>query len=475
MNEKLHKEMCDFVTSYREWKGSKQKKLILEPRGSLKSTCVTVALPLQLILRQPNIRILIDSEKLTNSSKFLGSIKGHIEGNEKYRMLSQYLYGRYPNPNTNKEEKWTSTEIVSTLRTDKSIKEPTISCGGVDVVKVGMHYDVIIMDDPVSDNNTGTKEQIDKVIQHYKLALSLLEPNGKLIIIGTRWDYGDLYGYIMDNHTRFFDVLIRKAIQHDGTLLFPERLTKDFLEEQKVSQGNYLFYCQYYNEPTPREDATFRFNEFREWEGEYVEGMLVVKTTRRFTGENSSIEVEKDKQKMVNVFMTIDPAISEAATADYTAIVVCGIDEDNKIYVLDYVNERLAGQRFWDEVFRMYLKYHPKKWGLEMTAFQKNLSTNLNEEMRRRNSFIMRPEELKPLGEKESRISTSLQPRYEAGALIVKKGMNDLKYQMINFPRTTHDDLIDALSYIVQIAYPKKRKEFTAKKLYKPLYSSTGY
>ena len=473
MNEKLHKEMCDFSSSYRDSAGSKNKKLLLEPRGTLKSTCVTIAYPLQLMLKYPDVRILIDSEKLTNSKQFLSSIKGHVETNQKYRDLSKYLYGRYPNPTTNKEEKWTSSEVVSAIRQNKAIKEPTISCGGVDVVKVGMHYDVIIVDDPVSDNNTGTREQIEKVIQHYKLLLSLLEPNGKLIIIGTRWDFGDLYGYIIDNQAKFFDILIRKARQSDGTLLFPERLSEKFLEEQKESQGSYIFSCQYQNEPIPREDATFKWSEYREWIGDYSDGKLHVMSQRKYTGESTSIEEFSGKVKMVNVFMTIDPAISQAITADYTAIVVCAVDLENHIYVLDYVNERLSGQKFWDEIFRMYQKYNPKRWGIEVNAFQKSLSINLQEEMKRRGLFISRPDELKSFGDKETRIR-SLQPRYEVGALIVKKGMDNLKYQLVNFPRTTHDDLIDALSYILQIAYPKQRKE-GIKREYKPLYSSTGY
>ncbi|MCR4260723.1 MAG: hypothetical protein NUV96_00030, partial [Candidatus Colwellbacteria bacterium] len=326
MNEVLHREMCDFASSYRDSKGSKNKKLLLEPRGTLKSTCVTVAYPLQLMLKYPDIRILIDSEKSTISKNFLASIKGHIETNPKFRDLSKYLYGKYPNPNTNKEEKWTSTEIVSAIRQNKSIKEPTISCGGVDVVKVGMHYDIIIVDDPVSDNNTGTREQIEKVIQHYKLLLSLLEPNGKLIIIGTRWDFGDLYGYIIDNHAKYFDILIRKAVLSDGSLLYPERLSHAFLEEQKESQGSYIFSCQYLNEPIPREDATFRWDHFREWIGSYENDKLQISSQRKYTGESTSVEEEGMKTKLVNIFMTVDPAISQSTTADFTAIVVCGVD-----------------------------------------------------------------------------------------------------------------------------------------------------
>jgi phage terminase large subunit-like protein len=114
------------------------------------------------------------------------------------------------------------------------------------------------------------------------------------------------------------------------------------------------------------------------------------------------------------------------------------------------------------------------RWGMEEVAFQKQLRVNLNDEMSRRNLFIPRPDELKPLGDKESRIRL-LQPRYEAGALIVKKGMDELKYQMINFPRTTFDDILDALAYTLQVGYKKRIKHEGLKAQFQPLYESTGY
>ena len=76
--------------------------------------------------------------------------------------------------------------------------------------------------------------------------------------------------------------------------------------------------------------------------------------------------------------------------------------------------------------------------------------------MRRRGVFFTF-DELKADSNKEGRIMT-LQPRYEAGVLFIKKGMEDLRYQLTNFPRTTHDDIIDALAYQLQLIFPKREK-----------------
>ena len=77
-------------------------------------------------------------------------------------------------------------------------REPTITAAGIDNNLVGGHYDLIIMDDVVNRDNVATQDQIMKVIQRYRDSLDLLEPGGQLIVIGTRWDDGDMYGWIQD-------------------------------------------------------------------------------------------------------------------------------------------------------------------------------------------------------------------------------------------------------------------------------------
>ena len=320
MEENPHRELCDFMYNDRipeceinEPKGylkfsGKNKKLIEEPRGTFKSTVVTVGYSLYRVTLNPNIRILIASEKLSNAQKFLSEIKGHIEGNEYFRTL----YGEMDKKKN--DVVWNDSEIIVADRT-KNMKESTITTAGIDVTKVGMHYDEIIVDDPVSPSNTTSKEQIDKVFDWYKNLLSLLEPGGKLIIIGTRWDYGDLYGSLQeDPHKDMFDILVRKAewVDSDGKkqLLFPTRLTVPFLEEQKQIQGSYLFSCNYLNEPVSTDDQLFR----EEWFKKYIDNDI--------------------KNKYLNKFLCVDPAISMVDGRDYTVFTIVGVDENNNLFIL---------------------------------------------------------------------------------------------------------------------------------------------
>jgi len=164
---------------------STTKKLLCLPRGTFKSSITSVAWPLWLLLRNPNCRILIDSEVYTNSKNFLREIKAHIE-----KPVFKAVFGEL------KGETWNEGEIIVCTRT-KALKEPSIACSGVEATKVGMHFDVIIHDDLCSDSNMMSEEQREKVIKHYQMNTSILEPHGINAVIGTRYASLDLVGHII--------------------------------------------------------------------------------------------------------------------------------------------------------------------------------------------------------------------------------------------------------------------------------------
>jgi len=436
-----HREMCDRVQY--GWKtpnnpDGKNKKLLLEPRGSFKSSVVTVGYSLQNVVLNPDIRILIASEKLSNAQKFLGEIKGHIERNEYFRLL-------YGIMDSNKDDAvWNSNEIVvSTRKVNK--KEPTISTAGVEVTKVGMHYDLIIVDDPVSQSNVTSKEQIDKVFAWYRLLLSMLDPGGRLIIIGTRWDYGDLYGTLQEYpHCEMFDILIRKAEweetnektgETETKYLFPTRLTREFLDETKRSQGTYIYSCQYLNEPVADEDATFR----EEWFKYYIEEDL------------RHIDMTK--------FMTVDPAISLEKAADFTAFVICGVDRENNIYILHIDRGHYQPAELIKKIFEYYARYGLEAVGVEMNVFQKTLKYQINDEMRAKKMFINLIElKNNKTQAKEDRIR-ALQPRYEQGTIYHRKNdplIGELEFELLRFPKGKHDDIADAEASLLEIIYEPK-------------------
>lgn len=167
--------------------GSRRKLLCL-PRGSFKSTLGVICYSIFKLINSPNLRILIDSELYTNSSNFLREIKSHMESE-----LFISLYGDLKSGST-----WNDGEIIINTRTVHR-KEASITCSGIGAGKTGQHYDLIIGDDYNSIKNSYTPENRQKVIDHYRLNQSILEPEGEYVVIGTRYADNDLIGWILNN------------------------------------------------------------------------------------------------------------------------------------------------------------------------------------------------------------------------------------------------------------------------------------
>jgi predicted phage terminase large subunit-like protein len=229
-----------------------------------------------------------------------------------------------------------------------------------------------------------------------------------------------------------WSVTYKKAIQSDGTLLFPERLTHEFLENARRTQGIWIFANQYQNEIVPSGQTPF----LKEWIKYY----------------------DKIPDK-VHTFAFIDPALSEQDGSDYTALVVISVDEDKNWYVKSANRYRINPTQVVELAFRVCKEQKIMCLGIEDVAYQKALIYMIAEEMRRRGEIIP-VKGIHPGTDrtKEQRI-LGLVPRFEWGYTYLNKGLYDLELELLTFPRAKHDDLLDALSSLESIVYyPSKPK-----------------
>lgn len=425
VNGKPDKVMSD------QFDPNRNKLLILMPRGTFKSSLVTIGFTLQYILNNPDARILIDSETYSKSKNFLAEIKGHLEGNKKFREVFKRVHGCYPDDTKkNSSVRWTDAAVDLACRT-RPMKEPSISCSGIDRSINGMHFDLIIEDDLHSEKNVTNAEQIQQVIDHRKLAQSLLDPGMPRITIGTRWDYKDAYQHVLTEQRESYNILIRKAIEDDGTYLFPERLTDKFLDEQKRDQGNYIFSCQYFNNPVDDDTATFKQSYIKRVEWDLV------------------------KDKPINWFMAVDPSF-EGQYSDYAAFVLVGMDFQQELFVRQVHRAKMNYMGIINLMFDWYIKYKPRRIALETIAAQKNIQYMLNDEQKRRGVWLPIQEIKTRSATKEERIR-ALAPYYEFGRVHHVKECNqidDLEHELLHFPKSDHDDMIDALATVLEIAQP---------------------
>lgn len=165
-----------------------KRKLIVMPRGTFKTSLASVAYPIWRLIRNPNERILLDSELYQNSKNLLRQIKSVIESH-----TFREAFGDWRHPQV-----WNEGEIIVRART-RPQKEASITVSGIGAQKTGQHYDVVIADDLNSPRNSMTPEGCQKVIDHYRYYTSLLEQDGTLVVVGTRYSAADLIAYVMKN------------------------------------------------------------------------------------------------------------------------------------------------------------------------------------------------------------------------------------------------------------------------------------
>jgi len=139
---------------------------------------------------------------------------------------------------------------------------------------------------------------------------------------------------------------------------------------------------------------------------------------------------------------------------DSTAISVVKANEDGW-----YVEEIIYGR--WDvketakKIFDAVKKYEPVATGIEKGIAKQAVMPYLSDIMRRTQTFF-RVDELSHGNKKKTdRIVWSLQGRFENGYVTLNKGKWNMEFldQLFQFPNPlVHDDLVDSLSYIEQLA-----------------------
>lgn len=222
-------------------------------------------------------------------------------------------------------------------------------------------------------------------------------------------------------------VVYDKAIRDDGSLLFPEKLSLEYLKAQRQLQGSYIYAHQYQNEIIPSDDQDFK----REWL-KYYEALPQRKTT----------------------FAFIDPAISLEDHACFTAIVVIDVSEDGTWYLKLAKRVRINATQTIKLIFDLHRIYKPNVIGIEIVAYQEALMHFMDSEMRKRKIVIpVVGVKRSPDQSKLIRIR-SLVPRFEWQRILIKPGLAEFEEEYLKFPRGSYVDLLDALSSLEELTYP---------------------
>jgi predicted phage terminase large subunit-like protein len=244
-----------------------------------------------------------------------------------------------------------------------------------------------------------------------------------------------------------------KAILDDGTPLWPSRWPLKKLEERKqfyIDSGTPAkFYQEYMNQAKSPEDQIFSEEDINE--GYY-------KGNARFDESSDSwyIQLDDDTKKYINIYIGVDPASTINTYSDFSVIMVIGVTAEFDYYVLEYWRKRVLPMECADEIFKIFKRYSPvRRVNIETIAYQEMLRDYVYKRSKKEGLFIPGIEKgIKGYGnkKKKDRLFEGLQPMFKQGAVHLRKNHHEFIGELLDFPKGSHDDCIDAFWLSTQFA-----------------------
>lgn len=328
--------------------------------------------------------------------------------------------------------------------------------------------DLLILDDIETAATVRSQAAMEQVRNHIKEFYGGLAPDHRVIYLG---NYITEYGVIHDLLKRAESDPTMKALnvpvaeEDMGKLNWAskyvwtdeeaERVNKErpadrpvvSLESKKRQMGD-DFYADMMNQPVDYSIAEFQ----RDW-FQYIPFPEVNKLITR-------------------CFVTIDTAVSQKESADFTGICITWIDLDGKRYVKAY-HLKVNPSELIDHLFFLNSSFKPDKIGVEETVYLLAIKPFIDEEMRKRNVFFY-IEPLKHGGNKKETRIRGLIPLYMSSTIYHVEGDNkDFEGELLRFPHGKHDDIIDAVAYSIDFV-DKPYQIVEQVDDYEPMYADIG-
>lgn len=220
ITEEYYKVVCDLFVQKDKSKPLNEQseiktRLLLWPRSGMKSTIDHVD-TIQWILNFPHIRILYLTAEVSLAEGFVDEVKGHFLMREdaEEKTLMELFFPEFCFMEVSTEDvkvkKQKKNLFTCPVWANKKIKrkEPTVVASSVGKTKSGWHYELIKMDDAVSDTNSETSEQCVSISHKLSLAEKLIIPGGYYVdYIGTRYADEDHYGTLLEKNENVGEVV----------------------------------------------------------------------------------------------------------------------------------------------------------------------------------------------------------------------------------------------------------------------------
>ncbi|CAL7963183.1 Terminase_6C domain-containing protein [Alphaproteobacteria bacterium] len=411
----------EYVQAIRE---KEVKRLIINmPPRSLKSICVSVALPAWLLGHNPNLKIIVASYSQALSNKHSIDCKSII--------LSKWYQDCFPDTRLMKGSN-TKSKFVTTKH---GFRFSTSILGTL----TGEGADIIIVDDPHTPLQVLSKLKRERTICWFKQTLMTRlndRKSGCIIVVMQRLHIADLSSELLQNpdlENQWTLVKIPAIAEesrkikfagftyhrHAGEYLYPTLWTKKEVEMIKKEVGSYTFSAQYQQAPLSLNFGIIRYA----WISRY----------------KNSKKLELDA-----IYQSWDCAVKMGRYNDYTVCTTWGVINDT-YYLLDVYRDRIEYPHLRSLVIGLAEQFKAKIILIEDKAAGQQL---LQELKALRMSIIP----IQPKHDKMTRLILS-SPLFEARKIYLPEAatwLPEFEQELMNFPSTIHDDQIDSTTQFLE-------------------------
>lgn len=404
---------------------------IAAPRGHAKSSAVTLAyLLVMLLFRQRDFAVIV-SDTWGQSVEFLRDLKAELLEND----------GIIKDFETKRALKDAEDDVIFQMR--DGYKFRVVARGSEQKVR-GLKWNnrrpnLVIGDDLEGDEQVESKLRRDKFFKWFMKALLPCGSDDCLFrVVGTILHFDSALERLMKDKTW----VTRRYTAHKSFDDFSGILWKEKFNEQRlrdirdryIGQGEADSYsCEYLNNPIAEGNAYFRREDLLPLSDE---------TRKKIT----------DGKMQLLYYAGWDFAISKTERSDYTVGVVIGAASDGKKYLLDCRRGRWDANEIIEEMFSVQVAWSPSCHFVETGVIEKSLGPFLYTEMAKPDRKYMNLVKITSTKDKMTR-ARPLQAMTKAHHVVVDKDLGiwgDIEEEFTRFPKGQHDDIVDATSIIGQ-------------------------
>ena len=408
-----HKEIAD---KFNDIANKKIKRLIINmPPRHTKSEFASFLLPAWMVGRKPDLKIIQSTHTTELAIRFGRKAKTLMDSPEYKKVFDTRL--REDSQAAGKWETEQGGEYYA---------------AGVGSAITGRGADLLIIDDPHSEQDAMNPEALERAYEWYTSGpRQRLQPGGAIVLVMTRWSTKDLTSKLIKSQKTLkadkWELIEFPAILPSGNPVWPQYWKKDELEGVRASISIGKWNAQWMQNPTAEEGSILKREWWRVWDKPNI-------------------------PPLEHIIQSYDTAFSKKETADYSAITTWGVFYPNEdpdtapnLILLDAFKERLEFPELRKEALEQYKYWKPDTVIIEGKAS----GMPLTYELRKIGIPVINFTPSKGQ-DKHSRVN-AVSPMFESGMIWApdEDFAEEVIEECASFPYGDNDDLVDSTTQAI--------------------------